>query len=457
MVAFTHDQKSTAEAEWLASARVTAMAVLGIDWDAVDKLVVVAAHPDDETLGAAGLLQHAAGHGVAVEVLFATLGENSHPNSTTHTPGQLAARRTIELEKALDTLAPAARHTVLGLPDGRVNEHFAELEHEIILASGNGGTSTLIVAPWSADGHTDHDAAGAAAAKAAAATGSLLLEYPIWWWHWGSPNRNDGPWPALRKLELTGAEREAKARAISSHRSQVAPLSAETGDEALLSHELLAHFERSFETFIDSHGHFIPSGATYPAWLAAQFDAVHAGGAEPWDPESEYERRKRALVMAALPETTFLSTLELGCSTGALTAALALRSNHITGIDASSEAVASATARLASSGNARILRSTLPTEWPPGRFDLFVLSETGYYFTATELKDAVTKMAASALPNAYLAACHWRHPIVGWPLGGDDVHQILRAHTQLVLLGTHAESDFLIDVFHVQEDRCVPE
>lgn len=457
MVAFTHDQEGTAEADWLASPRVTAMAVLGIDWAALDKLVVVAAHPDDETLGAAGLLQRAAGHGVAIEVLVATLGENSHPDSTTHTPGQLAALRTIELEKALGTLAPTAHHTVLSLPDGRVSEHLAELEQEIILAAGNGGTGTLILAPWSADGHTDHDAAGAAAATAAAATGSLLLEYPIWWWHWGAPARDDAPWPALRKLELTGAEHEAKARAISCHLSQVAPLSAEAGDEALLSPELLAHFGRSFETFIDSNGHFIPSGITYPAWLAAQFDAVHAGGAEPWEPESKYERRKRALVLAALPETTFLSTLELGCSTGALTAELALRSRHITGVDASSEAVASATARLASAGNARILRSTLPTEWPPGRFDLFVLSETGYYFTAAELKDAVAKMTASALPSAYLTACHWRHPIAGWPLGGDDVHQILRAHNRLVLLGAYAEDDFIIDVFRLQEDPCVPE
>ena len=80
--------------------------------------------------------------------------------------------------------------------------HSRELEHEITAAARPGGTATLIVAPWSADGHKDHDAAGAAAARAAAATGSMLLEYPIWWWHWGSPANDDVPWPALRKLEV---------------------------------------------------------------------------------------------------------------------------------------------------------------------------------------------------------------------------------------------------------------
>lgn len=451
MVTFTHDQPTTPEADWLADPRISAMAELLIDWASLEKLVVVAAHPDDETLGAAGLLQRAAGHGVAIEVLIATFGENSHPDSTTHTPERLAARRALECEKALEALAPTAQHTVLTLPDGQVSEHSQELEREIALAVGDGGHGTLILAPWSADGHTDHDAAGAAAAHVAAATGSVLLEYPVWWWHWGSPARSDGPWPALRKLELTGAERQTKSRALSLHHSQIAPLSAAAGDEAMLSTELLAHFGRSFETFIDTNGHFTPNGAAYPAWLATQFDAVHAGGAEPWEPQSWYERRKRSLLLAALPHTLYQATLELGCSTGALTSELARRSEYITGVDASAEAAATARLRLGPLNNARIVHSTLPQEWPPGHFDLFVLSEIGYYFSVEELSEVVRKMADSALPNAYLAACHWRHPIAGWPLRGDDVHQVLRADSRLVLVGAYTEEDFLLETFRFRD------
>ncbi|ALE93794.1 hypothetical protein AOC05_18105 [Arthrobacter alpinus] len=447
MVTFTHDQEATPEADWLESPRVSAMAELGIDWDTVEKLIVVAAHPDDETLGAAGLLQRAADHGVSVEVLVATMGEKSHPRSTTHTPEHLAALRTIELQKALAVLTPGVNCRTLRLPDGGLSEHTRDLEHEIATAATPGGAATLIVAPWSADGHTDHDAAGAAATNAAALTGSLLLEYPIWMWHWGSPAHPNVPWPALRKFGLTPKEHALKAAAMSSHTSQIAPLSDNAGDETLLSPALLAHFGRSFETFIDMAGKFTPSGPRYPAWLGTQFDAVHADGAEPWDPQSWYETRKRSLLLAALPRTLYQSTLELGCSTGALTAELAPRSRQITGVDASAEAAASAKLRLATIEHAHILHSTLPQEWPPGRFDLFVLSETGYYFTAEELSEVVGKMAASALPDTCVAACHWRHPIAGWPLGGDDVHRILRNDARLKLLAAYTEEDFLLEMF----------
>ncbi len=450
MVTFTHDQESTAEAEWLNSPRISGMLALNIDWTTVEKLIVVAAHPDDETLGAAGLIHRAACHHVAIDVIVATLGENSHPLSPTHTPKQLAGRRAFEFQDAVTVVAPQAHHRVLDLPDGQLAEHSVQLEQELIAAAGSGGRTTVIVAPWSSDGHTDHDAAGAAAIQAAAATGSRLLEYPIWWWHWGSPADHRVAWPALRKLELSKDEQTLKAEAVSKHTTQVSPLSDADGDETLLSPALLSHFERSFETFIDMAGHFTQAGNDEPEWICTQFDAVHLDGAEPWAPESWYERRKRSLVLAALPHERFAAALELGCSTGALTAQLAPRCGRITGVDASGEAVATATKRLTGVSNADVSQSILGRDWPQGRFDLYVLSETGYYLAAAALEEVVARIVGSALPDAYLVACHWRHPINGWPLGGDDVHQLLRAHKGLTLRGAYAEGDFLLEVFRVQ-------
>jgi LmbE family N-acetylglucosaminyl deacetylase len=450
MVAFTHHQRTTTEAVWLDSPRIAAMPQLTIEWEALDKLVVVAAHPDDETLGAAGLLERAARHGVRVEVLVATMGENSHPDSPTHTPQRLAAVRAVELRNALTLLAPTAHYTALGLPDGNVESHAQELENEIGSAVTSNGQRTMIVAPWSADGHTDHNAVGAAAAKVALTTHSILLEYPIWLWHWGSPTSAQIPWPALRKLELTAQERTTKNHAMACHASQVSPLSAAKGDETLLSPEVLSHFDRDFETFIDVAGYFTPSGTTSEPWLAAQFNAIHANGQEPWDPESWYERRKRTLLLSALPRERFQSVLELGCSTGALTTELAHRAVYLVGVDASSEAVATATVRTSKAINTTIMTATLPHQWPEGCFDLFVLSETGYYLSAADLSDAVEHMAASALPNAVLAACHWRHTIAGWPLGGDDVHRLLNGESRLTLLAAYAEEDFLLDVFTIE-------
>lgn len=450
MVAFTHDQATTPEAEWLASPRIAQMLELHIDWATVEKLIVLAAHPDDETLGAAGLLQQAAAYNVPIEVIVATSGENSHPHSPTHAPVDLAAVRAVELRTALELLAPTAVPTILEIPDGGIHAHMRELENAIVSAVGGGG-NTIIVAPWSSDGHTDHDAAGSAASGAARTTHSLLLEYPIWLWHWGSPSHGQVPWPALRRLELTREEQEVKAAAILSHASQISSLSAAAGDEALLGPDLLSHFDRGFETFIDAAGQFTAEGPAYPGWLQTQFNAIHASGAEPWHPDSWYEQRKRSLLMAALPRARFDSALELGCSTGALTAELASRCGQVLGVDASVEAVASARTRTAACGNATIVEAFLPEGWPEGLFDLFVLSETGYYFSETTLARIIERAAASTLPNAFLAACHWRHPISGWPLDGDDVHRLLRADGRLALAGSYAEDDFVLDVFHIRD------
>jgi LmbE family N-acetylglucosaminyl deacetylase len=48
-----------------------------VDLSPTDRLLVVAPHPDDETLGAGGLLQRAAARGAAVRLCYATSGENN--------------------------------------------------------------------------------------------------------------------------------------------------------------------------------------------------------------------------------------------------------------------------------------------------------------------------------------------------------------------------------------------
>jgi LmbE family N-acetylglucosaminyl deacetylase len=212
----------------------------------VRRLVVVAAHPDDESLGAGGLIATATRRSLAVEIVCATDGEGSHPHSPTRTPEELAAIRAEEGHRAAEALGVSDVHR-LELSDGRVGEdqdHLTELLVEVVGDS----PGTVIVAPWRRDGHPDHEAAGRAAAAAARRTGAELWEFPVWFWHWGDPA--EAPWTLLRPFQLDDHARRAKNNAIQAHASQTAPLSDLEGDETLLPAELLAHFEDGPEHYL---------------------------------------------------------------------------------------------------------------------------------------------------------------------------------------------------------------
>ncbi|WP_134740927.1 bifunctional PIG-L family deacetylase/class I SAM-dependent methyltransferase [Nocardioides sp. 503] len=415
---FRHDVAGTTAAEWEQHLREAGAPAAG-DLTPYSRVVVLAPHPDDESLGAGGLMATAHALGLTVELVLCTLGEASHPDSPTHTPQRLAALRRDEAVAALAELVPAATPTVLGLPDGGVAASEEELVTRLVEVVGD-GRATLLVAPWRHDGHPDHDAAGRAAATAAARTGAMLWEYPVWAWHWGRPD--DAPWSRLHRLDLDPAARSAKRRAMAAHRSQVAPLSAQAGDETLLGPDLLAHFVRPSE-------HFVLEPLVDDA-----LDDLHADGADPWGADSRwYERRKRALLLAALPRERFGRGLEVGASRGALARDLATRCDRLLAVEQGAQAAASAGERLVDLGHVEVRRAAVPDEWPEGRFDLVVVSEVGYFLSPLALDGLVERLSSSLTDDGVVVLCHWRHPVEGWVLDGPDVHAVVRAAEASVL------------------------
>ena len=341
MVTFDHRDPGTSEDLWAASPALRQLAPL--DLPAVDRLVVVAAHPDDETLGAAGLVSRLAATGTAISVIVATDGEGSHPASTTHRADELALLRRTELVRALGAIAPRAALRFLGLPDGGLREHRDALRRAVEDEVGPlGSARTVLCAPWRGDGHRDHRIAGEVAADVAARRRLDLLEYPVWLWHWADPDDTSLPWADMRRFDLTDSERENKAQALAAHRSQTQPLSSRPGDEALLGAEMMRHFDRDVEVFVVS-GEQVAEGTEQVLGAAELerssltegfFDAFYAGKTDPWGFETRwYEERKRALTLASLPRRRFMSGLEVGCSTGVLTAELAARCDRLTGVD----------------------------------------------------------------------------------------------------------------------------
>jgi LmbE family N-acetylglucosaminyl deacetylase/SAM-dependent methyltransferase len=437
--AFTHLDSGTHERLWRADPTLDQLARLAPPTSDT-ALTVLSAHPDDESLGAGGLLSAAARAGCAIRVIVASDGTASHPHSSTHTPERLAQLRRQEMHAAVQALAPRAELVFLGLPDGRLAE-FGEQLDQALAASAPGWLAT----PWRGDRHPDHTACADAARRFTRAhPGATLLEFPIWAWHWAGSDDDDSrlwspggpPVSESVRLDLSNADIEAKTTAIACHLSQTADLSSSPGDEAILPADILAHFSRPFEVFIRTQD--------APASDPAYFDRLYAMEPDPWGLATRfYEQRKREILLASLPQSRFRRAFEPGCALGALTERLAQRCDEVMASDASPPAVAQAQV-LVTAPNARIARGQIPGDWPNGEFDLIVISEVGYY--CLDLDFLHRRIEESLAPDGTLVACHWRHAAPDHPRTADAVH--LALGLGLRLLVAHHEEDFRLDVWN---------
>ncbi|WP_445997033.1 PIG-L family deacetylase [Okibacterium fritillariae] len=500
---FTHLDAGTPESAWLEAApwqRTPAWSL-----DGITHLFVTAAHPDDETLGAGGVMAQASARGIPVTAIIASDGEASHPDSPTTTPEALAAWRRDEVAQALDIVAPGSRRHFLGLPDGGLAQS-AELAELIAgVVSGVLGTATattagadagpvadtdtdtdtdtgvidaVILSPWAGDRHPDHAAVATASARAAERHGLRAAAYPIWGWLWSDVEGDDIPWNDALVLPLSDEDRERKRQAMASHSSQTAPLSEHPGDEAILSEPFQEHFRRDVEIFLPSvtdratvidtetasgtaPDETAPSetdGGADGSLGADFFTDFYAGERDPWGFETRwYEERKRAITLASLPAARYANVLELGSSIGVTTALLAERADALLATDIAESALEVARERLAGRDNVTFERRTLPGDWPPGSFDLVVVSEVGYYLSSAELDALIDRILGSLTPDATVVTCHWRHPVEEYPLDGDTVTERFRERLRprLELTVTHTERDFVLDVFRTAPGRSV--
>jgi LmbE family N-acetylglucosaminyl deacetylase len=201
-------------------------------------LIVLAPHPDDETLGAGGLIHTwAALHNLPVTIISVTDGESACPEIP-----DLRAVRRHELELARQDLAAEGIEVVqLGIPDGQVEHHRQELADALRRLTPAGAT---IIAPFEQDAHPDHNATGRAAWQLAQQREITLAEYPIWAWHKATPAIfNDR---RLGRFELTPAAQAAKQRAIRRFESQL----RERPGGPIVPPSVLEHFNRPYEMFV---------------------------------------------------------------------------------------------------------------------------------------------------------------------------------------------------------------
>lgn len=386
----------------------------------VEDVLVVAAHPDDETLGAGGLIAECVRRGIRVSVVVVTDGGAAG----------LADRRAEELDAAMASLG--ARATVLGFPDGRTREERDDIRAALAPAFAALPPGALVVAPWRGDGHRDHRIVGELAAELAG--GRRLLEYPVWMWHWADPADERVPWEQFVSLPV---DLDAKESALDAYASQ------REGADPVLRPDFVENLLRPHELFVADGS----LGRTY-------FEAVHDRRDDPWGFESRwYEQRKRDVTLASLPDERYGSALEIGCSIGVLTERLTDRADALLAVDISATAVERAQLRLGD--RAQVEQRDVLADFPPGRFDLVVLSEVGYYFGREGLRRVLERIENALTDDGVLVACHWRHPVADYPLSGDEVHEIVK-ESALTMTVEHIERDFVLGVFRA-DPRSVAE
>jgi LmbE family N-acetylglucosaminyl deacetylase len=180
---------------------------------------VVAAHPDDETLGVGGLIATLTVSGKRVDVVSVSDGGAAYSGLSHLEQGRLERVRRFELSKAARVLG-VTETISLGLPDGELDEHEAWLADRITTILQDYPAGVWCAANWRGDGHPDHEAVGRATLFAARRTGAVLFEYPIWMWHWALPNDAAVPWSRARSVTLEKSAFERKQLAAQSFRSQ---------------------------------------------------------------------------------------------------------------------------------------------------------------------------------------------------------------------------------------------
>ena len=231
------DEKSWADWPWLSTLPGAGLAGLA----RVRSAVIVAAHPDDEVLGAGGLISILAASRARLRLVAVTDGERSHRGHAS--PAVLARRRTAETAAALRALGARAAEVIrLGLPDSGLATREMELTEALApLVEG----FDMCLAPWDGDMHPDHEAAGRAARRAGP---RVLYYYPVWMWHWASPADPRVPWDRALRVPLPPRAASRKRAAITCFASQTQDRGQGLGP--VLTPGMIAHFTRAMEVLL---------------------------------------------------------------------------------------------------------------------------------------------------------------------------------------------------------------
>ncbi|MGI4855221.1 MAG: SAM-dependent methyltransferase [Janthinobacterium lividum] len=164
-----------------------------------------------------------------------------------------------------------------------------------------------------------------------------------------------------------------------------------------------------------------------PDTSAAFFEGMFRTSADPWNfAADDYEQARYDVILRALAGRRYRHAFEPGCSVGALTAKLATLCDQVDATDFSPSAAEQARLRCQSLPGVTVRCAAFTSREPVEGFDLVVLSELGYYFSAAQWQDVLQHVVDGMQPGAILLASHWLGKSPDHLLSGDEVHDLMQ-------------------------------
>lgn len=240
----------------------TALPLKTIATMATDSVLVVAPHPDDETLGCGGAIALLRFLGCQVRVLVISDGTRSHPRSRRYPASKLRDLRESETRSAMTMLGVrAADIAFLRLPDGAIpsadSSNFANAVdqcRDYLYQFLSDTELDTVLLPWRYDPHPDHRASWQMmqAALIDLSQSPRLIEYPIW--DWDTAQRGSGgsgDRVSAWRLDISQVVL-LKQTAIGAYRSQTTDLIDDDPTGFRLTPDMLANFTRPWEVYFEA-------------------------------------------------------------------------------------------------------------------------------------------------------------------------------------------------------------
>lgn len=214
--------------------------------------LILAPHPDDESLGCGGLIAACCAAGRAPIVVILTDGSGSHPGSREYPKARLIALRAGEAARAVAILGlPNEQLMFLHQPDteaphaGPAFDAIVDLLADYAAVFG----CSSILAPWRGDPHGDHVAAALIGSAAAHIARVRHVAYPVWGWTIPATETVEAADTQGWRLDVT-PYLAAKQHALAAHASQYGGVITDDPKAFQLPRGLLEAFAVPYEVFL---------------------------------------------------------------------------------------------------------------------------------------------------------------------------------------------------------------